>query len=71
MLLLAAGVHNVYAQTADSVSSKYDQTKVFIPLFYPQTGNEYRTANGAPGPKYWQNRADYKLNVTLDTAADV
>ncbi len=42
--------------------------KVFNPLFYPEKGNEYRTASGAPGAKYWQNHADYKLNVTLDTA---
>src|SRR6185503_12361511 len=27
-----------------------------------------RGGNGAPGAKYWQNHADYKLNVTLDTA---
>src|SRR6201996_2715088 len=48
---------------------KYDQHKVFNPLFYKgQQGNEYRTGGGAPGSKYWQNRADYKLNVTLDTA---
>ena len=50
-------------------TSKYDQHKVFNPLFYNgQQGNEYRSAGGAPGVKYWQNRADYKLNVTLDTA---
>src|ERR1700741_3989188 len=48
---------------------KYDQHKVFNPLFYKgQQGNEYRTGSGAPGVKYWQNHADYKLNVTLDTA---
>jgi hypothetical protein len=29
-------------------------------------GNEYRTGSGAPGPKYWQNRADYKINVALE-----
>ncbi|MGZ3813658.1 MAG: M1 family metallopeptidase, partial [Mucilaginibacter sp.] len=46
-----------------------DQHKVFDPLFYSQRGgNEYRSASGAPGAKYWQNHADYKLNVTLDTA---
>jgi hypothetical protein len=48
-------------------ASKYDQHKVFIPLFYPQTSNLYRTAAGTPGAKYWQNHADYKLNVVLDT----
>ncbi|MDX2048575.1 MAG: M1 family metallopeptidase [Chitinophagaceae bacterium] len=28
--------------------------------------NEYRTASGAPGPKYWQQRADYDISCELD-----
>ncbi|WP_370479313.1 M1 family metallopeptidase [Tamlana flava] len=28
--------------------------------------NSYRTASGAPGKAYWQQRADYKIKVTLD-----
>ncbi|MEP6475387.1 MAG: hypothetical protein ABJC74_16795, partial [Gemmatimonadota bacterium] len=31
--------------------------------------NEIREANGAPGRKYWQQRADYSITATLDTAA--
>jgi hypothetical protein len=31
--------------------------------------NQYRSANGAPGPEYWQQRADYQIEATLDTAA--
>lgn len=30
------------------------------------TPNEYRTASGAPGPKYWQQRCDYDIKATLD-----
>ena len=30
------------------------------------TPNEYRTASGAPGPKYWQQRADYNITCSLD-----
>src|SRR5215213_9385326 len=30
------------------------------------TPNEQRTASGAPGNKYWQNRADYIIDVSLD-----
>jgi hypothetical protein len=30
------------------------------------TPNEYRTASGAPGTKYWQQRADYDIKATLD-----
>lgn len=53
---------------AQTDSPRYDQHIAFNPLFYPSNGNEYRTASGAPGPAYWQNRADYKIAVTLDTA---
>ncbi len=30
------------------------------------TPNVYRTASGAPGPQYWQQRADYTIEVQLD-----
>jgi Peptidase family M1 domain len=30
------------------------------------TPNVYRTASGAPGPQYWQQRADHKISVRLD-----
>jgi Peptidase family M1 domain len=48
--------------------SNYDHREAFHPLFYPTGGNEYRSASGAPGGKYWQNKADYKINCKLDTA---
>ncbi len=32
------------------------------------TANEYRTGSGRPGPKYWQQRADYRIRATLDPA---
>jgi hypothetical protein len=44
----------------------YDHRALFAPGFYPAGGNEYRAANGEPGPKYWQNRADYNITSTLD-----
>lgn len=31
--------------------------------------NSYRTADGAPGPDYWQQRADYTIAATLDTTS--
>lgn len=45
----------------------YDHKETFNPQFYPYTGNDYRSASGEPGPKYWQNRADYRISCTLDT----
>ena len=65
-VLLATNHSFIRAQTAPA--SNYDQHKAFDPLFYTQNGNEFRSAGGAPGPKYWQNRSDYAINVTLDTA---
>jgi hypothetical protein len=50
-----------------TAQSKYNHREAFNPEFYPQTGNQYRSAGGQPGPQYWQNRADYKINCTLDT----
>ncbi|NCU03543.1 MAG: M1 family metallopeptidase, partial [Chitinophagaceae bacterium] len=46
--------------------SKYDHREAFHPFFYPNFGNEYRSASGQPGPKYWQNKADYTINATID-----
>lgn len=47
--------------------SAYDHREAFNPQFYPYPGNNFRSASGQPGPKYWQNRADYIINCTLDT----
>lgn len=47
-------------------NTKYDPHVLFNPLFYPTAVNEYRSANGEPGPRYWQNRANYSINVSLD-----
>ncbi len=33
--------------------------------------NTYRTASGAPGKAYWQQRADYNINATLDEKNNV
>jgi Peptidase family M1 domain len=71
--LLAGCFHFIFfqlsmGQNPEPASTKYDQHRVFSPLFYGNNVNEYRSASGMPGPKYWQNRADYKINVNLDTA---
>ncbi len=43
-------------------------TGVFSPLPL-QSGNEIRRPDGAPGKEYWQQRVDYAIRATLDTAA--
>jgi hypothetical protein len=50
-----------------SAQTKYDQKEAFNPQFYPYPGNDFRSASGEPGPRYWQNRADYVIDCTLDT----
>ncbi|MFI5154633.1 MAG: M1 family metallopeptidase [Chitinophagales bacterium] len=67
--LLLAALTNLlilpFIVSAQSVS-KYDQHEAFAPFFYPTYGDEVRAASGTPGPKYWQNRADYKIAASLD-----
>lgn len=63
-LLAVAGALAFFAATAQS---KYDAREAFNPQFYPYPGTDFRSASGEPGPKYWQNRADYKISSTLDT----
>ncbi len=48
----------------------YDPTQVFDPQFLNAPGNEYRSGSGAPGPMYFQNKADYTISCTLDTVKD-
>ncbi|MGN6179525.1 MAG: M1 family metallopeptidase [Mucilaginibacter sp.] len=52
----------------DTISSSYDPAALFAPNFYSDKGNEFHSANGEPGAKYWQNRPDYILKANLDTA---
>ncbi len=50
-----------YRHTGSNHGNKFEQLDYLIP-----TPNEYRTASGAPGPRYWQQRADYDIECTLD-----
>jgi hypothetical protein len=49
------------AQATNSGTDKFAQLETLLP-----TPNTYRTASGAPGAQYWQQRADYNIKVTLD-----
>ena len=57
-----------FAQTAIA-PSLFDPRETFAPLTLPGPVNAYRSSNGAPGPNFWQNEADYDLPAELDTAA--
>jgi hypothetical protein len=39
-------------------NSVYDYHETFGPPCISKNGNDFRAADGAPGAKYWQNRAD-------------
>lgn len=61
--------------TPSAVADSVHQTKgAFYDAFRQldtdlPTPNSYRTASGAPGHEYWQQRADYDIEVTLDEQA--
>ena len=54
------------ANAQQNPTSKYDYRELFKPGFYSKNGTDTRSASGQPGPKYWQNRADYKLTANLN-----
>ena len=65
-VLLPAGL--VSGQTRDDeMIEKFDQADKFRQLeeILP-TPNGFRTASGAPAAGYWQQRADYIIDVALD-----
>ncbi len=61
-MLIAAG--NSWAQ--EDWEKKFEQLGQELP-----TPNTYRTGSGAPGEAYWQQRADYKIDVSIDDKTQV
>ncbi|MEO7989664.1 MAG: M1 family metallopeptidase [Chryseolinea sp.] len=49
------------AQEQKKWQGKFEQLDQMLP-----TPNEYRSGSGAPGSKYWQNRADYIIDAEID-----
>jgi hypothetical protein len=52
---------NIQNNPNSNHGNKFEQLGTILP-----TPNEYRTASGAPGPKYWQQRCDYDIKCELD-----
>lgn len=52
---------NIQNNAASNHGNKFEQLGTILP-----TPNVYRTASGAPGHNYWQNRADYEITAYLD-----
>jgi hypothetical protein len=57
----AAAAQNTQNNPGSNHANKFEQLGTILP-----TPNEYRTASGAPGPKYWQQRCDYDIKAELD-----
>src|ERR1700743_981569 len=53
--------HDIKNNPTSNHGNKFEALGTILP-----TPNEYRTASGAPGPKYWQQRCDYDIKPNLD-----
>ncbi|MFN3849038.1 MAG: M1 family metallopeptidase [Spirosomataceae bacterium] len=68
ILLLSVVSLTTFAQQPSSApqynaNTRFEQLGAMLP-----TPNTYRTASGAPGKDYWQQKADYDIKVELDDA---
>lgn len=63
LILVNLSVGNVRAQQ----KSNFDQNQVFSNSRFISPESAFRSASGVPASGYWQNKADYKIAVTLDT----
>ena len=54
-------------QWLNADTSKKTNQSNFRDLREFPTPNEWRTASGSPGPKYWQQKVDYVIKARLDT----
>src|SRR5262245_35672010 len=60
-LFAAAALHAQPYATKPLIADKFRQLEELLP-----TPNDQRTASGAPGRAYWQQRADYTIDAELD-----
>ena len=63
-ILLTSFAQNIQNNPGSNHGNKFEQLGTILP-----TPNQYRSASGAPGPKYWQQRCDYDIRATLDEVA--
>src|SRR5450755_4379129 len=63
LLLISMGI--LKAQNGSNADTSYYPHDFFLQGFNPPAGNAYRSANGTPGPMYWQNSASYLIHAIL------
>jgi len=61
LLIALLGVSLTTIAQENTNQNKFKQLGEELP-----TPNVYRTGSGAPGHAYWQQKADYKMDITLD-----
>lgn len=61
LIILAILTASAFAQDPGSWGGKFEQLDALLP-----TPNAYRTGSGAPGEAYWQQRADYVIDVEVN-----
>ncbi|MHB1177809.1 MAG: M1 family metallopeptidase [Daejeonella sp.] len=61
LLCASAAAQNIQNNPGSDHGNKFEQLGTIL-----STPNEQRTASGAPGVKYWQQRADYDIKCQLD-----
>ena len=64
--LIALGV-----TSAAVTAGTYNPRETFAPFDMGQAPTVYRSADGRPGPSYWQNGADYTIKASIDPASHV
>lgn len=65
-LVVALNLFVAHAQQTPQKVSEKNVDKFAQMYDLLATPNMYRTASGAPGPEYYQQQADYKINIELD-----
>ena len=60
-LTIALSAGGAFGQQKTIRTDKFRQLEEVLP-----TPNERRTASGAPGPAYWQQQADYVIDVEIN-----
>ncbi len=66
-ILFSAGVFAQETEPTEQKEGGHINENKFRQLYQEfSTPNQYRTGSGAPGPAYYQNEADYKMDIELD-----
>ncbi|MFV8224852.1 M1 family metallopeptidase [Christiangramia aquimixticola] len=72
LMFIFAGLNAQESEQKESKQEGHINQNKFRQMYQEfATPNQYRTASGAPGPQYYQNEADYKMDIVLDEKTSV